>query len=198
MELDHIAVSGETLEAATAHVERALGVQLQQGGKHAKFGTHNRLLGLEGGLYLEAIAIDPEAPGPDMPRWFDLDRFQGDARLTNWICRVPDIETVTMPGGPVAPVDLDRGALRWRMAIPSSGRLPFDNLYPALIQWQGDLHPSGMLQASGCRLRRLVVHHPDALELARLIGPLELVVFDTGPAALRAEIDTPHGLRVLE
>ena len=133
-----------------------------------------------------------------MPRWFDLDRFRGDARLTNWICRVPDIETATMPGGPVAPIDLDRGALRWRMAVPPSGRLPFDNLYPALIQWQGDLHPAAMLQASGCRLRRLVVYHPDALELARLLGSLELVAFDTGPASLRAEIDTPHGLRVLE
>ncbi|MDA7965115.1 VOC family protein [Ruegeria sp.] len=198
MQLDHIAISGETLEAAAAHVEQALGVSLQQGGKHAKFGTHNRLLGLEDGLYLEAIAVDPDAPTPEQPRWFDLDRFSGHARLTNWICRVSDIGAVTMPDGPVAPIDLDRGALRWRMAVPQSGRLPFDNLYPALIQWQGDLHPARMLQASGCRLRRLVVYHPDALELARILGPLERVAFDTGPTALRAEFDTPHGLRVLE
>lgn len=198
MQLDHIAVSGETLEAAAAHVEQALGVSLQQGGKHAKFGTYNRLLGLEDGLYLEAIAIDPDAPTPEQPRWFDLDRFAGNARLTNWICRVSDIEAVTMPDGPVAPIDLDRGALRWRMAVPRSGRLPFDNLYPALIQWQGDLHPARMLQASGCRLRRLVVYHPDALDLARILGAVERVEFDTGPAAMRAEFDTPHGPRVLE
>ena len=198
MQLDHIAVSGETLEAATAHVEEMLGVPLQPGGKHAKFGTHNRLLGLEDGLYLEAIAIDPEAPVPEQPRWFDLDRFSGPARLTNWICRVPDIEAVTMPGGPVAPIDLARGALRWRMAVPPSGQLPYDNLYPALIQWQGDLHPARMLQASGVQLRRLVVYHPDALELAKLLGHLELIQFDTGPGALRAEFGTPFGPRVLE
>ena len=198
MELDHIAVSGETLEAAAAHVEHALGVELQQGGKHAKFGTYNRLLGLERGLYLEAIAVDPDAPAPQQPRWFDLDRFEGPPRLTNWICRVTDIKTIKMPGGPVTPIELERGALRWQMAVPPSGRLPFDNLYPALIQWYGDLHPAQMLQASGCNLRRLVVYHPEALDLARILGPVDLIQFDTGPAALRAEFDTPHGARVLE
>ncbi|WP_282021473.1 VOC family protein [Ruegeria faecimaris] len=200
MLLDHLAVAGETLEQASAHVEQALGVPLQDGGKHEKFGTHNRLLGLRDGLYLEAIAIDPDAPNPQRTRWFDLDRFQGAPRLTNWICQVPDIETSLMvfPDGVGQPIDLNRGALRWRMAVPPNGRLPFDNLFPALIQWQGDLHPANMLNDSGCRLRRLIVYHPDALDLAKALGPLERLEFESGPAALRAEIDTPHGVRVLE
>ncbi|MTI00674.1 VOC family protein [Roseibium sp. RKSG952] len=200
MILDHLAVAGETLEAAAAHVEEALGVKLQEGGKHARFGTYNRLLGLADGLYLEAIAVDPNAPAPEFPRWFDLDRFSGTPRLTNWICRVEDIEAdlVSLSEGAGQPIDLERGALRWRMAVPPSGRLPFDNLFPALIQWQGDLHPAQMLQASGCRLRRLVVFHPDALDLAKLLGPLELVEFDSGPVAMRAEFETPRGMRVLE
>ena len=75
LELDHLAVSGETLEAGRAHVEDALGVTLQPGGQHRHFGTHNLLLGLEDGLYLEVITVDPSAPDPDYPRWFDLDRF---------------------------------------------------------------------------------------------------------------------------
>ncbi|NOE34793.1 MULTISPECIES: VOC family protein [unclassified Ruegeria] len=200
MLLDHLAVAGETLEEASAHVEQALGVALQAGGKHEKFGTYNRLLGLKDGLYLEAISIDPDAPQPERTRWFDLDRFTGKPRLSNWICRVPDIEASlsVFPDGIGTPIDLTRGALRWRMAVPPTGRLPFDNLFPALIQWQGDLHPAQMLQDSGCRLRRLVVFHPDALTLAKHLGALDWVVFDTGPAALRAEVDTPHGLRVLE
>ncbi len=200
MFLDHLAVAGETLEEASAHIEQALGVALQAGGKHDKFGTHNRLLGLRDGLYLEAIAIDPLAPNPQRTRWFDLDRFKGSPRLTNWICRVPDIDAslTVFPDGVGLPVDLSRGALRWRMAVPPNGRLPFDNLFPALIQWQGDLHPAQMLQDSGCRLRRLIVCHPDALELAKGLGALGHVVFDSGPAGLRAEIETPHGLRVLE
>jgi len=198
MKLDHIAVSGDTLEAAADHIEQVLGVPLAAGGKHVRFGTHNRLLGLADGLYIEAIAIDPDAPSQSGPRWFDLDRFTGAARLTNWICRVEDIETAPMPGARTAPVDLERGDLRWRMAVPPSGRLPYDNLYPALIEWEGDLHPAAMLPASGCALRRLLVSHPEADELSALLGPLPYLVFTTGPAALRAEIDTPHGLRVLE
>lgn len=200
MLLDHLAVAGETLEEASAHIEQALGVALQPGGKHGKFGTHNRLLGLRDGLYLEAIAIDPQAQSPGRPRWFDLDNFQGGPRLTNWICRVEDIEATLsiFPDGTGEPIDLTRGALQWRMAVPPTGRLPFDNLFPALIEWQGDLHPANMLQDSACRLRRLVVYHPDALILARQLGELDHVVFDTGPAALQAEIETPHGLRVLE
>ena len=53
--------------------------------------THNRLLGL-GDLYLEVIAADPSAPRPAWPRWFDLDRFTGAPRLTNWICACDDLE----------------------------------------------------------------------------------------------------------
>lgn len=200
MELDHLAVAAATLEEAVAHVEQALGVQMAPGGKHAAFGTHNYLLGLDEGLYLEAIAIDPQAPDPGRPRWFDLDRFAGPPKLSNWICRVSDLQA-DLDAFPVdvgQVHDLERGALRWKMAVPESGRLPFDNLFPALIHWQGDLHPAGMLQASGCHLRRLVVFHPDALTMARLLGQLDRVVFDTGPVALRAEFDTPHGVRVLE
>lgn len=40
---------------------------------HPQFGTHNRCLGMEDGIYLEVIAVDPEAPPPSRPRWFGLD-----------------------------------------------------------------------------------------------------------------------------
>lgn len=200
MELDHLALAARTLDAASDAIESALGVAMQPGGRHQMFSTHNRLLGLEGGLYLEAIAIDPDAPDPGRARWFDLDRFQGPARLCNWICRTGDLEATLaqMPAGAGDPVGLSRGDLRWRMAVPESGRLPFDNLFPALIQWQGTLHPGAVLAPSGCALRRLVVTHPEADGLREML-PLSTprVVFETGPAALMAEIDTPHGLRVL-
>lgn len=199
---DHIAVSGESLAAATAHVEEALGVALQPGGAHAVFHTHNTLLGLEDGLYLEAIAADPEAPRPDRPRWFDLDRFTGPPRLTNWICRAPDLDAalagLAMDLG--APVDLQRGDLRWRMAVPASGILPFDNCAPALIQWQTEAHPATRLAPAGVRLRRLTVIHPQARALESALAAVlrdARIVFETGPAALAAQFDTPHGPRSL-
>ncbi|TNF57778.1 MAG: VOC family protein [Rhodobacteraceae bacterium] len=203
MELDHIAVAGETLEEAGAAVEAALGVPLQAGGEHDVFFTHNRLLGLADGLYLEAIAANPAAPRPGRPRWFDLDRFSGAPRLTNWICRTRDLEGLLahLSAGVGAPVALRRGDLRWRMAVPADGILPFDNRHPALIQWDCDIHPAARLEDRGCALRRLVVAHPDAAALRAVLAPWlrdDRLAFEAGAPALRAEIDTPHGARVLE
>ena len=135
--LDHLALAAETLEAGVAYAEAALGLPLAGGGAHALMGTHNRLLGL-GDLYFEVIAIDPAAPKPPHARWFDLDRFRGSPRLTNWICRA-DLATAPPEAGRI--FDVARGDLRWRMAVPETGALPFGGTYPALIQWLGDLHP---------------------------------------------------------
>lgn len=202
MELDHIAISGKTLAAATQAVEAALGLSVQQGGEHAVFHTHNTLLGLEDGLYLEAIAINPNAPKPTRPRWFDLDRFDGPARLTNWICRCADLDATlaALPEGFGAPVSLKRGDLRWRMAVPQSGILPFDNCAPALIEWEGDVHPATSLAPSGCRIKTLTIQHPEADILRDLLAPHlsdMRIVFQTGTAQLSALFETPGGPRTL-
>lgn len=203
LRLDHLAVSALTLEAGVAAVEDRLGVALAGGGKHAHMSTHNRLLGL-GDLYLEVIAADPEAPRPPYPRWFDLDRFSGPPRLTNWICACDDLdaEVAASPAGVGVPVDLARGDYRWRMAVPADGQLPWDSSFPALIQWLGPLHPAKALPDAGLRLRLLEIAHPkaDALRAAlsgRLSDPRVQIV--PGAAkALRATLLTPHGPRVLE
>lgn len=201
MRLDHLAVAAESLEEGRAVVEAALGLTLQPGGRHAHFGTHNLLMGLADGLYLEVIAVDPEAPAPGYARWFDLDRFHGAPRLSNWICAVDDLEAA-MARHPQAgaAVDLARGDLRWRMAVPEDGVLSYDNRFPALIEWQAGGHPSARLLDSGARLERLVVAHPEAgalrAELSDLSDPR--VVFEPGAPGLRAEIATLHGMRVLE
>ena len=163
--------------------------------------THNRLLSLGPEEYFELIAIDPDAPPVAYPRWFDLDRFQGRPRLTNWIVRTNDLDAALAraPADTGRPVALSRGDFRWRMAVPDTGRLPFDNAFPALIEWQGDLHPCHRLPDHGCRLWRLEIAHPDAAALAA-ISALDdpRVAFVTGARALRATIDTPHGRRIIE
>jgi hypothetical protein len=199
---DHIAVAGETLAAATAHAQTALGVPLQQGGEHAVFHTHNTLLGLADHLYLEAIEINPDAPQPDRARWFDLDRFTGQPRLTNWICRCDDLDATlaALPEGFGTPVDLQRGDLRWRMAVPRSGVLPYDNCAPALIQWMGEAHPAPRLTQQGCTLTALEVHHPQATALGALMAPIlndARISFHTGDAALKAAFTTPNGAATL-
>ena len=200
LELDHLAVACETLEEGREAVETALGVSLQPGGQHPRYGTQNLLLGLEDGLYLEVIAIDPGAPEPPFPRWFDLDRFEGYARLHTWICRADDLDghVARNPRAGV-PVDMVRGNLSWRMAVPENGQLPFDNCHPAVMQWNGSDHPAARLTPSGCRLERLTVRHPDADALSAMVGPMEdaRIQFETGEAGLSAEFSTPYGKRVL-
>lgn len=202
--LDHLAVSAATLEDGVAAVEARLGVRLAPGGRHAAMGTHNRLLRLGPGLYLEVIAIDPEAPPPGRPRWFDLDRFAGPPRLTNWVARCDDIAAALArcPSGSGTPMDLARGELRWRMAVPGDGRLPFDGCFPALIEWQGNRHPAAMLPEAGCRLVGLELLHPRADDLRRALHGLiddPLVALHHAPEpALRALIDTPSGRKVLD
>lgn len=199
--LDHIAVSATTLAEGVAHVEAVLGVALAGGGQHVYMSTHNRVLGLGPSEYLEVIAIDPDAPSVPQPRWFRLDEFCAAPRLTNWIVRVDDLDRALAqaPVGAGQAVDLARGEYHWRMAVPADGRLPYDECWPALIEWQGGLKPQDRLAEAGCRLQRLEVAHPEAVAIAaglRLADPR--VVFVGGSPALRATIATPHGVRVLE
>lgn len=195
LRLDHLALSATRLEDGVALVEQLLGVPMAGGGSHAAMGTHNRLLSL-GDLYLEVIAVDPAAAAPDRPRWFDLDHFNGTPRLTTWIVATDDLPA-TLAAGPPGwgrPLQLARGDYRWLMAVARDGHLPFDGACPAVMQWQGAVHPAAALPDHGLRLARLTVSHPQAptlRESLRLDDPR--VEFITGPAGLQAVIDTPRG-----
>ena len=158
---DHLAVSAATLDEGAAHVEAALGVALATGGEHPLMGTHNRLLSLGPEEYLEVIAINPEAPDPGHARWFDLDRFVGKPRITNWVARTNDINAALShaPPGSGLPLALTRGDLSWTMLVPPSGQLPFDGAFPALIEWDGAIHPADRLPDAGVRLNSLEISH---------------------------------------
>jgi len=200
MELDHLAVTAADLEQGADWVARALGVVPGPGGAHAHYATHNRLLGLGPGLYLEVIAPDPAAPRPAHPRWFGLDRA-GAPRLGNWIVRVPDLAAAVAaaPEAGVA-VPLSRGDLNWTIAVPPDGSLPLDGGYPTLIQWGPGTHPAGRLPDLGLRLLALDILHPraDALRarLHALNDPRVSFVPAAAPA-LRARIATPDGEKLL-
>ena len=197
---DHLAISARSLGEGAAAVEAALGIAPGPGGRHPTMGTHNLLLSLGPSEYLEVIAIDPEAPAPGRPRWFSLDAFSGPPKLTNWILRVDDIASALddAPEGAGRPMDLARGDYRWRMAVPDDGRLPFDNVFPALIEWQGAAHPAAALPDQGLRLVRLKVSHPSAEALGRALPLTDpRITVAEGSPGLSAVIATPLGERVL-
>ena len=183
MPIDHLVVAARTLDEGARWVEARLGVAPVAGGKHPLMGTHNRLLGLGPRVYLEVIAIDPEAPAPGRARWYALDspeiieRLEQGPALIHWVERTDAIEEDARcsPDG-IEVLAVSRGPYRWRIGIPADGHLPGEGSLPTLIQWEGDAHPADALPESGCRL-------------------LELEAPEGAP---RARIETPHGVVVLE
>jgi hypothetical protein len=207
--LDHIAITAPTLAEGVRFVERTLGVRLRPGGAHPRMGTHNYLLRLGAKCYLEVIAVDPDAPPPNRPRWFDLDAPdpQHPIRLATWIARTDDIDAAVdaspIPLGEVTP--MRRGQWEWRITIPADGRPPLDGVAPCLIQWTAGGHPADRLPDSGCALVGLEGFHPTAPQIS---GLLEAIGFEgdfrinaSPPGArpyLAARIRTPAGVRLLQ
>lgn len=199
--LDHLAVACTSLAEGTAWVEDQLGATLQPGGRHPRYGTHNRLLGLANGLYLEVIAKDPGAASEAGHAWFGLDAFTGPPRLANWICRTGDMSgaLARAPKAVGTPRALTRGDLAWQITVPGNGSLPYQGAYPTLIQWtKGTYHPAESLPASGCRLLRLEVCHPEATDIMDMMELADSrVQMMTGAFGLKAIFETPGGIRSL-
>lgn len=222
--LDHLVIAAPTLAAGAQHVADALGVTPQPGGAHPGMGTHNGLLGLFGGAYIEVIAIDPEAPPPARPRWFGLDTEAVQARLRygpfllHWAARVERPTDLSLwqaqyPGRIPPVIPMTRGDLRWRITVPEDGSLPSwpaedgdgapiqgAGILPTLIQWDVPTHPSSRLPNQGLALRALRGRHPQAARLAEAMqwlggGPIALEASTV--AELTAEIETPDGVRTL-
>lgn len=170
---DHLVIAAETLESGVVWAEERLGVPLQAGGKHARYGTHNALLGMADGLYLEVIAVDPEADAPHGPRWFGLDGFDGAPRLVTWVCSAQGLADAPLPEGFDHVVGLTRGDLAWDMAEARGGVLPYDQCHPGLIDWGTTPHPATRLAPSGLELMRLELGHPEAAGLNDALAPLQ-------------------------
>lgn len=190
-ELDHIAVTCADLETGANWLSERLGVPLLAGGSHPRFGTHNRLLGLADGLYLEVIAPDPTAVVTG-PRWFDLDHAPNLPRWGNWICRADDPSMGI--AGPT--IQMSRGDLTWEITVPTNGSLPMQGGYPTLIKWADmAVHPATNLPESGCRLQRWEVHHPWADDLRNLceMDDPRVVFVSSVDVRFIAKFQTPHG-----
>ena len=196
MELDHLAITCADLSEGTAWAEERLGVPLEQGGQHPRFATHNRLLSLGPGLYLEVIAPDPDAT-PEAPRWFALDEATAP-KLGNWIARTPDLAAALQdaPSESGDPLDLTRGPYAWTVAVPPDGSLPWSGAFPTLIQWREGGHPSDALPDRGVRLLSLEVGHPRAPRLKSLLSNLQdprVTIITADHPTLRARFQTPNG-----
>jgi len=205
--IDHLVVTAPSLAAGVEYVREALGVAPQAGGEHALMGTHNCLLKLGEGLFLEVLCVNPAAPVPHRPRWFQLDEAESvlQPRLVTWVVRTTDIKAALaaspVVSGYVTP--MSRGELSWLITIPRNGALPLQGIAPTIIQWHCP-HPAGQLTDSGCSLLRLEGFHPRAekvramLEAIGFQGEFSVSASSAGEQAhLVAYIQTPAGMRML-
>jgi hypothetical protein len=206
--LDHITIVSPTVASGVEYVRQMLGVTPQPGGEHPRMGTHNALLKLGDEIFLEVIAVNPDAPAPDRPRWFALDHLAPDTapRLATWVARTNDVQAA-VAASPVAlgnSEPMSRGSLNWLITIPHDGSLPLHGIAPTLIQWHNGPHPANKLQDQGCTLVKLEGFHPQADKISSLLhsagfqGGFVVYPLAAGEQPyLVAHIQTLGGLRVI-
>jgi hypothetical protein len=215
-------ISARTLDEGTQYVADTLGAAPAGGGAHPLMRTHNRLLNLWGGVYLEVIAVDPQAdPDADAPRprLFALDdpathaRLESGPYLSHWVARVEPPKHLALLQAQypqrIAPVvPMTRGDFTWGLTVPDDGAFPAwegagDGVLPSLIQWDSPRHPSNVLPVTGIALKTLKAAHPQAGRIGaqlQWLGAAHLVDLHPteGAPALVAEFETPEGPRTLK
>lgn len=210
--LDHLVVAALDVQQGVDWVKENLGVDMPAGGVHPAMGTHNHLMRLDEGTFLEVIAPNPEATPPDRPRWFGFDdpavrlRLEQGPALIAWVVNTDDI-TATMQGASLSlgeATPITRGDLKWQFGLPADGRLLAGGIVPYVIQWETDVHPSGGMSDLGCRLKGLVLHHPCPSWIQGVLtsmgaeGLAEVVALKPGePPFLEARFITASGAGTL-
>jgi catechol 2,3-dioxygenase-like lactoylglutathione lyase family enzyme len=131
--VDHVLIAVEDLDIAIETYER-LGFQVLRGGKHPKMGTHNALVPLADGSYLELIGVwDRELAAQAAP--YILATLQHENRLARFALESDNLDGDVMAmrarGFDIGDAQAgererpDGQKVAWRSAFPADARLPF-------------------------------------------------------------------------
>lgn len=210
LQLDHITVIAPDLKEGVAHVRACLDLDVPFGQRHDYMGTYNHLLQLGDAVYLEIVALDPEATAPANPRWFGLDdrksvrtAWDKGQRLRGWVARTAGIDAILVGRRSVLgrKVALPLVNPSFDFAIPEDGSLPLGGAAPSLIDRRGKPRSMATMADLGARLGRLVLEHPDPVSVANLYRELAIdrppVIVQGPELRYRAQIETPAGQREL-
>ncbi|HEB89978.1 MAG TPA: VOC family protein [Deltaproteobacteria bacterium] len=207
--LDHLVYAVPDLAAAIEMFRTRLGHAPTRGGHHPGLGTHNAILPLRGGSYVELIARDPRAPDPAGPRPFGLDTLTS-SRLVTWAARSRAIErdvtrarNASFDPGPILEMKRrgpDGRSLRWKLSLRSP---PFgDGLVPFLIDWGESPHPATHTPPGpiAVELVRFAGRHPDTTRIGAALEALgaRLPIVGSDEIGLEAELVSPSGRLVLD
>ena len=200
--LDHLVFVAPDLECGQDYVADRLGVQVPFGGRHPKMATHNCLMQLGSGEYLEIIAPDPAAEPAEIPRWFGLDAPDIKPRIQTWVLATENIADSLAGAPPDAGVatPMTRSDYHWQISLPKAGKMPLNGAFPALIQWSSH-HPAAHMPDLSCALVSLSIQHPEIAVVSRFLqGRLSDARIDLKYGAeihFEALFDTPYGQRAL-
>jgi hypothetical protein len=210
LRLDHLAVVAPTLAEGVAHVRACLGLDMPEGGRHREMGTRNHLLRLGEAVFLEVIALDPEAPPPGRARWFGLDDaaavrtdWEAGRRLRGIVARTDDLDGAldAHPDLFGQAATITRGALSWRFGLRPDGAWPAEGVVPYVMDWGPSGNPARAMPDLGARLATVSLECPDPVATAalhRAIGLADPPSLRPGPLPRwEARIATPSGPRVL-
>ena len=206
--LDHLVLAAASLEAGSEYIWHKFGVRPDPGGTHKGWGTHNSLMQVGGGTYLEIIAPDPSQPDPNEPRPFGIDspqlheRIAVRPRLVHYMLRTADIAATSYnldyDPGPIK--NMSRGDLHWQLTVRPMRGQPDEALMPSLINWGQSIPPAGSLLTRGVVLTTLHVRGPAALrvKLAPLAQDRRIKIGEHDSPMLAAEFQTPSGWAILD
>jgi hypothetical protein len=191
VELDHVLIAVADLRAASRTLEERHGLASVEGGRHAGWGTANRIVPL-GDVYIELITVvdEAEAAGSAFGRWVAGGIRSAPGRPLGWVARTKRLDEVaerlgltvssgSRPGG-------DGPLLRWRLAgVEAAVAEP---ALPFFVEWGEGTPLPGRTEAEhpagAVRLERLELSG-DAEHVTARLGTEELPISVTpGPPAL--------------
>jgi len=195
--IDHLILGVANLDDGIEQFERRTGVRPACGGKHPT-GTHNALVSLGDGIYLEIVALQPGAVPP--PEFAALS-FLKELTPVGWAVASTDLEALRneLAAADLPVTEPDAGS----RATPSGSTLRWQTFRlqtgfreaPFFIVWSADSpHPSAT-NPSGCTLSALTIASPMGEVLERLCTALELPVTVTRAAspAVTLDLGSPKG-----
>lgn len=193
MRLDHVSYAAEQdgIDATARRLAALLGVEPVDGGVHPRFGTHNRVLPIAGGHYLEVVEV-LDHPAADKVPFGQAVRARSEAGggWLGWVVAVDDLSPVerrlgrtAVPGNRTRP---DGFELRWQQ-IGVKG-LMNDPQLPFFVCWESDPAEHPARPGNGVELVRLEIAG-DPRRVAEWLGEPENHPLDDVEVVWTA----PHG-----
>jgi hypothetical protein len=196
-QVDHILLGIDDLERGMEQFEKLTGVRPVAGGKHPR-GTHNALVSLGDGTYVEILALQPGITPPK--EYGGLQQLHALTPI-GWAVSSKDVTglrnrltsagmKVTEPGAGSRTTPAG-GTLSWQTFGLAEGFAEA----PFFIVWSPQSpHPS-TTSPTGCRLQQWRIAGPHSKNLERLRSALDLgiEVAEAKSTALRLSLQCPKG-----